>query len=93
VKLGLYVAPFGPLAHAKALEIVTALWTGEPVTHAGPGWTLDRAQVLPTLTSAERPDARRRAELESAGSWWLQGFGDRPALDEVDAAAAAGPPQ
>jgi alkanesulfonate monooxygenase SsuD/methylene tetrahydromethanopterin reductase-like flavin-dependent oxidoreductase (luciferase family) len=143
----------------EALELVTALWTGEPVTHAGPGWTLERAQVLPTpvqaprlpiwgacvwpnraplrraarldgvfpvshrgpmsggdvgallavvaehrpadagpfdvvLTMHERPDAGRLAELESAGAtWWLQGFGDRPALDDVNAAAAAGPPQ
>jgi alkanesulfonate monooxygenase SsuD/methylene tetrahydromethanopterin reductase-like flavin-dependent oxidoreductase (luciferase family) len=143
----------------EALEVVTALWTGELVTHTGPGWTLDRAQVLPTpaqaprmpiwaacvwpnraplrraarldgvfpvshdgplsgedvramlavvaehrtpgagafdvvLTSRERPEPEQLAELEQAGvTWWLQGFGDRPALDEVQAAAGSGPPQ
>jgi alkanesulfonate monooxygenase SsuD/methylene tetrahydromethanopterin reductase-like flavin-dependent oxidoreductase (luciferase family) len=142
----------------EALEVVTALWTGAPVTHSGPGWTLDRAQVLPTpvqaprlpiwgacvwpnraplrraatldgvfpvshegpmsgddvrallsvvaehrpadagpydvvLTGLGRPRADRMAELEAAGvTWWLQGFGDRPVHDDVNAAAAAGPP-
>ncbi len=142
----------------EALALVSALWTGAPVTHAGPGWTLDRAQVLPTpvqaprppiwgacvwpnraplqraaaldgvfpvshegsmsgddvrallsvvaarrppgagpydvvLTELGRPDPDRVAELEAAGvTWWLQGFGDRPSLDDVIAAAGAGPP-
>lgn len=32
----------------EALELVLAFWSGEPVTHAGARYTLDRAQVLPT---------------------------------------------
>jgi hypothetical protein len=141
----------------EGLEIVRAAWRGAPVIHAGPAWTLDRAQVLPTpaqtpgpplwgacvwphraplrraarldgddpvsratlepadvrallgvvaehrpadagpfdvvVSSRRRPDRARLAALEEAGvTWWLQGFGDRPALDDVTAAAAAGPP-
>jgi len=46
------------------------------------------------LVNHERPDAARLAELGDAGAtWWLQGFGERPRLADVQAAAAAGPPQ
>ena len=46
------------------------------------------------LVNHERPDAERLADLEAAGrTWWLQGFGERPRLGDVQAAAAAGPPQ
>jgi hypothetical protein len=45
------------------------------------------------VVNHERPDAARRAELADAGAtWWLQGFGERPRLADVQAAAAAGPP-
>ena len=46
------------------------------------------------VVSHERPDAARLADLQGAGvTWWLQGFGARPRLADVQAAAAAGPPQ
>ena len=46
------------------------------------------------VTNHERPGAERMAELAGAGTtWWLQGFGERPRLADVRAAAAAGPPQ
>jgi alkanesulfonate monooxygenase SsuD/methylene tetrahydromethanopterin reductase-like flavin-dependent oxidoreductase (luciferase family) len=46
------------------------------------------------VVNHERPDAARLAELGAAGAtWWLQGFGERPRLADVQAAAAAGPPQ
>jgi alkanesulfonate monooxygenase SsuD/methylene tetrahydromethanopterin reductase-like flavin-dependent oxidoreductase (luciferase family) len=143
----------------EGLELITELWRGEPVTHAGPAYRLDAAVVRPTplqeprppvwlacvwphlaplrraarydgvfpvsdagplrgddvramldvvaghragalegfdvvSTNHERLDAARLAELGAAGTtWWLQGFGDRPRLADVQAAAAAGPPQ
>jgi alkanesulfonate monooxygenase SsuD/methylene tetrahydromethanopterin reductase-like flavin-dependent oxidoreductase (luciferase family) len=143
----------------EALELLVALWSGEPVTHDGPAFHLDGAQVRPTpvqrprppvwlgcvwpnraplrraarydgvfpvshrasltgedvrtmldvvgedrppdagpfdlvITNHERPGPARLAELSEAGAtWWLQGFGDRPRLADVQAAAAAGPPQ
>jgi alkanesulfonate monooxygenase SsuD/methylene tetrahydromethanopterin reductase-like flavin-dependent oxidoreductase (luciferase family) len=142
----------------EALDVVVALWSGEPVTRDG-HYQLDRAQVLPTplqtprppvwlasvwphrkplrraaryegvfpvsfrksLTGAdlmelmevvgehrapdagpfdivvvntERPDAARVADLAGAGAtWWLQGFGEHPRMADVQAAAAAGPPE
>jgi alkanesulfonate monooxygenase SsuD/methylene tetrahydromethanopterin reductase-like flavin-dependent oxidoreductase (luciferase family) len=39
----------------EALEVVTALWSGEPTTHAGPGFELERARVRPTPAQAPRP--------------------------------------
>jgi alkanesulfonate monooxygenase SsuD/methylene tetrahydromethanopterin reductase-like flavin-dependent oxidoreductase (luciferase family) len=46
------------------------------------------------VVNHERPDAERAAELAAAGTtWWLQGFGERPRLADVQAAADAGPPQ
>ena len=40
------------------------------------------------------PTPTRLAELGAAGAtWWLQGFGERPRLADVQDAAAAGPPQ
>jgi alkanesulfonate monooxygenase SsuD/methylene tetrahydromethanopterin reductase-like flavin-dependent oxidoreductase (luciferase family) len=143
----------------EALELILALWTGEPVTSAGPAFGVDRARVLPTpaqaprppvwlacvwphrrplrraarydgvfpvshtasltgddlrelmsyvaahrsadagpfdlvVTNHERPGPERMVELADAGmTWWLQGFGERPGLADVRAAAAAGPPQ
>ena len=143
----------------EALELVVALWRGEPVTRAGAAFALDEALVRPTprqeprppvwlgcvwphrrplvraarydgvfpvshrasltgedvralleivdehrapdagafdvaLVNHERPDAARLAELGDAGAtWWLQGFGERPRLADVQDAAAAGPPQ
>jgi len=143
----------------EALELVVALWSGEPVTREGAAFALDRAQVRPTplqqprppvwlgcvwphrrplaraarydgvfpvshreslrgedlraildtvaehrpqgagpfdlvVVNHERPDAERLAELSAAGAtWWLQGFGERPRLADVQGAAAAGPPQ
>ena len=41
-----------------------------------------------------RADPERLAELADAGTtWWLHGFGERPRLADVRAAADAGPPQ
>jgi alkanesulfonate monooxygenase SsuD/methylene tetrahydromethanopterin reductase-like flavin-dependent oxidoreductase (luciferase family) len=141
----------------EALELVVALWSGEPVTHDGPNYRLDEAVVQPAplrrppiwlgcvwphrrplvraarydgvfpvshlkelsgtdlaemmgvvaehrapdagpfdlvVVNHERADAARLAELQAAGTtWWLQGFGERPRLADVRAAAAAGPPQ
>jgi alkanesulfonate monooxygenase SsuD/methylene tetrahydromethanopterin reductase-like flavin-dependent oxidoreductase (luciferase family) len=143
----------------EGLELVTALWTGEPVTHDGPAFKLDGGQVRPTPVQAPRPPvwlacvwpnrgplrraarydgvfpiARRGAlsagdlraalevaaehrpagagpfdavidddgppspgrldELAGAGAtWWLRGFGERPRLRDVEAAATTGPPQ
>jgi alkanesulfonate monooxygenase SsuD/methylene tetrahydromethanopterin reductase-like flavin-dependent oxidoreductase (luciferase family) len=46
------------------------------------------------VVNHERPDAARLAELGRAGAtWWLQGFGETPRLADVEAAAAAGPPE
>jgi alkanesulfonate monooxygenase SsuD/methylene tetrahydromethanopterin reductase-like flavin-dependent oxidoreductase (luciferase family) len=46
------------------------------------------------LVNHRRPGAARLAELGEAGAtWWLQGFGERPRLADVQDAAAAGPPQ
>ena len=46
------------------------------------------------IVNHERPGPERMAELADAGAtWWLQGFGERPRLADVQAAAAAGPPQ
>ncbi len=46
------------------------------------------------VVNHERPDPSRLQELAGAGTtWWLQGFGERPRLADVQAAAAAGPPQ
>jgi len=143
----------------EALELIIALWSGEPVTTPGPAYPVDRARVLPApaqtprppvwlgcvwphrrplrraarydgvfpvshvgpltgddlremmgyvaeqrpagagpfdlvVTNHERPGSERMAELAGAGAtWWLQGFGENPRLDDVRAAAAAGPPQ
>jgi alkanesulfonate monooxygenase SsuD/methylene tetrahydromethanopterin reductase-like flavin-dependent oxidoreductase (luciferase family) len=143
----------------EALDVVLALWSGEPVTRDGAAFPLDAARVLPTPVQAprplvwlacvwphrrplrraarydgvfpvshhwslsgdelrellgviaahrpagsgafdlvvvnhERPGASRIAELAGVGAtWWLQGFGERPLLADVQAAADAGPPQ
>jgi alkanesulfonate monooxygenase SsuD/methylene tetrahydromethanopterin reductase-like flavin-dependent oxidoreductase (luciferase family) len=143
----------------EALEVVLAVWSGEPVTRDGPAFPLRAARVLPTpvqqprppvwlgcvwphhrplqraarydgvfpvshdkslsgddlrellqviaahrpsdagpfdvvVTNRERPDAERLAELAAAGAtWWVQGFGERPLLADVQAAVDAGPPQ
>jgi alkanesulfonate monooxygenase SsuD/methylene tetrahydromethanopterin reductase-like flavin-dependent oxidoreductase (luciferase family) len=46
------------------------------------------------VVNHERASAARLAELERAGAtWWLHGFGERPRLADVEAAADAGPPQ
>ncbi len=46
------------------------------------------------ITNGERPSSARLDELSSAGAtWWLQSFGDRPTMVDVEAAASAGPPQ
>jgi alkanesulfonate monooxygenase SsuD/methylene tetrahydromethanopterin reductase-like flavin-dependent oxidoreductase (luciferase family) len=46
------------------------------------------------VVNHERPGPERLAELAGAGAtWWLQGFGERPRLADVQAAADAGPPQ
>jgi alkanesulfonate monooxygenase SsuD/methylene tetrahydromethanopterin reductase-like flavin-dependent oxidoreductase (luciferase family) len=141
----------------EALELMVPLWSGEPVTHAGPGFRLDEAIVQPTplrrppvwiacvwphrrplrraarydgvfpvshdtplsgadlteilrvvsehretdagpfdlvVVGNERADAARLAELSAAGTtWWVQGFGEQPRSSDVEAAAAAGPPE
>jgi alkanesulfonate monooxygenase SsuD/methylene tetrahydromethanopterin reductase-like flavin-dependent oxidoreductase (luciferase family) len=46
------------------------------------------------VVNHERPGPERMAELADGGAtWWLQGFGERPRLADVQAAADAGPPQ
>jgi alkanesulfonate monooxygenase SsuD/methylene tetrahydromethanopterin reductase-like flavin-dependent oxidoreductase (luciferase family) len=46
------------------------------------------------IVNTERPDAARLADLAGAGAtWWLQGFGEKPRLADVQTAAAAGPPE
>jgi hypothetical protein len=46
------------------------------------------------IVNNEPVDAARLADLAGAGTtWWLQGFGERPRPADVEAAAAAGPPQ
>jgi alkanesulfonate monooxygenase SsuD/methylene tetrahydromethanopterin reductase-like flavin-dependent oxidoreductase (luciferase family) len=46
------------------------------------------------VVNQERASPERLDELAAAGTtWWLQGFGEGPALADVQAAAAAGPPQ
>jgi alkanesulfonate monooxygenase SsuD/methylene tetrahydromethanopterin reductase-like flavin-dependent oxidoreductase (luciferase family) len=46
------------------------------------------------VVTHERPGLERMAELADGGAtWWLQGFGERPRLADVQAAADAGPPQ
>ena len=47
------------------------------------------------VVNHERPGRRARWPSSSAAgaTWWLQGFGERPRLADVQAAAAAGPPQ
>jgi alkanesulfonate monooxygenase SsuD/methylene tetrahydromethanopterin reductase-like flavin-dependent oxidoreductase (luciferase family) len=46
------------------------------------------------VVNHERASAARLAELARAGAtWWLQGFGERPRLADVQAVADAGPPQ
>jgi alkanesulfonate monooxygenase SsuD/methylene tetrahydromethanopterin reductase-like flavin-dependent oxidoreductase (luciferase family) len=46
------------------------------------------------VVNNERPDGARLADLAGAGTtWWVQGFGERPRLADVQAAVAAGPPQ
>jgi alkanesulfonate monooxygenase SsuD/methylene tetrahydromethanopterin reductase-like flavin-dependent oxidoreductase (luciferase family) len=143
----------------EALELVLALWSGEPVSRDGGAFHLDRAQVRPTplqrprppvwlgcvwpnraplrraarydgvfpvsheraltgedvramlavvgerrppgagpfdvvVTNHERPGRARLDDLARAGAtWWLQSFGDRPRLADVQAAADAGPPE
>jgi alkanesulfonate monooxygenase SsuD/methylene tetrahydromethanopterin reductase-like flavin-dependent oxidoreductase (luciferase family) len=80
-----------------------------PVSHHAPLTGADVSSLLETvaehrardagpfdvvIVNHERADADRLAELGAAGAtWWLQGFGERPRLDDVRAAAAAGPPQ
>jgi alkanesulfonate monooxygenase SsuD/methylene tetrahydromethanopterin reductase-like flavin-dependent oxidoreductase (luciferase family) len=80
-----------------------------PVSHSAPLTGADVRSLLETvaehraqragpfdvaIVNHERADAGRLSELGAAGAtWWLQGFGERPRLDDVRAAAAAGPPQ
>jgi alkanesulfonate monooxygenase SsuD/methylene tetrahydromethanopterin reductase-like flavin-dependent oxidoreductase (luciferase family) len=39
----------------EALELILALWRGEPVTSPGPAFAIDRGQVLPTPAQTPRP--------------------------------------
>jgi alkanesulfonate monooxygenase SsuD/methylene tetrahydromethanopterin reductase-like flavin-dependent oxidoreductase (luciferase family) len=39
----------------EALDVVTDLWTGKPVSRDGPGFALDAAQVRPTPVQQPRP--------------------------------------
>jgi alkanesulfonate monooxygenase SsuD/methylene tetrahydromethanopterin reductase-like flavin-dependent oxidoreductase (luciferase family) len=39
----------------EALELILALWTGEPVTSPGPAFPVDHARVLPTPLHRPRP--------------------------------------
>ncbi len=73
--------PLGPDEVRRILELVGA----DRPPDAGP---------FDVGVDHDSPDAAPWAELAAAGAtWWLQGFGDRPRLADVEAAAAAGPPQ
>jgi alkanesulfonate monooxygenase SsuD/methylene tetrahydromethanopterin reductase-like flavin-dependent oxidoreductase (luciferase family) len=39
----------------EALELIVALWSGEPVTSNGPAFAVDRARVLPRPVQTPRP--------------------------------------
>jgi alkanesulfonate monooxygenase SsuD/methylene tetrahydromethanopterin reductase-like flavin-dependent oxidoreductase (luciferase family) len=39
----------------EALELIIALWSGEPVTTPGPAYPVDRARVLPAPAQTPRP--------------------------------------
>jgi alkanesulfonate monooxygenase SsuD/methylene tetrahydromethanopterin reductase-like flavin-dependent oxidoreductase (luciferase family) len=39
----------------EGLELILALWSGEPVTRAGPAYAVQRARVLPTPLQVPRP--------------------------------------
>ena len=101
---GLRVAPPPP---ARARGALRRRLPGQPQRSRSPATTCARCwrsspSTAPpdagafdvVLVNHERPDAERLAELGDAGAtWWLQGFGERPRLADVQDAAAAGPPQ
>ncbi len=75
----------GPLGGAEVREIL-----GVVAEHRA----ADAGAFDVVITNHAPPDADRAAELDAAGAtWWLQGFSDRPALEDVRAAALSGPPQ
>jgi len=47
----------------ESLQIITGLWTGEPVTHTGPGYTVDDVVFRP------RPVQSPRIPIWLAGRW------------------------
>ena len=51
-----------------------------------------RSTSCSSTTSARTPSAWPSSS-DAGATWWLQGFGERPRLADVQAAAAAGPPQ
>jgi alkanesulfonate monooxygenase SsuD/methylene tetrahydromethanopterin reductase-like flavin-dependent oxidoreductase (luciferase family) len=80
-----------PVSHVKPL-------TGEDLTEVmrvvGEDRPPDAGPFDLVVVNHERPDAARLDDLRGAGAtWWLQGFGETPRLGDVEAAAAAGPPQ
>jgi alkanesulfonate monooxygenase SsuD/methylene tetrahydromethanopterin reductase-like flavin-dependent oxidoreductase (luciferase family) len=75
----------GPLGGAEVREILAVV-----AEHRA----ADAGSFDVVITNHAPPDAGRAAELAAAGAtWWLQGFSDRPALEDVRAAALDGPPQ
>ena len=81
------VSHVAPLTSAELTELMQVV--GEHRGPVGPDRSFDLVVV-----NHERPDAERVADLRQAGTtWWLQGFGERPRLADVEAAAAAGPPE
>jgi probable F420-dependent oxidoreductase len=56
----------------ESLSLVRRLWSGEPVTHAGPSWTLSDVQIVP-------PPAR-----PGGPPLWLASFSPRQSLDWGD---------
>ena len=75
--LGVPPSERGPRAD-EAIEVIRALWSGEPVTRDGRWWPLDAATVLPPparsggppiYVAGRKPPAVRRAA--SAGDGWF----------------------
>jgi alkanesulfonate monooxygenase SsuD/methylene tetrahydromethanopterin reductase-like flavin-dependent oxidoreductase (luciferase family) len=80
-----------PVSHVEAL---TGAELTELMRVVGEHRAPDAGPFDLVVVNHERPAAARLADLRGAGAtWWLQGFGETPRLADVEAAAAAGPPQ
>jgi alkanesulfonate monooxygenase SsuD/methylene tetrahydromethanopterin reductase-like flavin-dependent oxidoreductase (luciferase family) len=80
-----------PVSHVKPL---TSDELTELMRIVGEHRAADAGPFDLVVVNHERPSAARLADLRGAGAtWWLQGFGERPRLADVQDAATAGPPQ